>query len=100
VGCGTLVGALHQLARRFEPGSERRVRDDRRAPVKPADETGGRTDGRNGYAWLFCPATLSLFRFRGRRSAQIAQQVLGSRRLTGVLVVDRYHGYNPSPCAL
>ena len=89
-----LVGALHGLAGRFEPVIERLVRDYRRAPVKHADETGWRTDGRNGYAWLFCTETISLFRFRGSRSAQIALQVLGPRRLAGVLVVDRYHGYN------
>ena len=100
VGYGTLVGALHGLARRFEPVIERLVRDYRRAPVKHADETGWRTDGHNGYAWLFGTETISLFRFRGSRSAQIAQQVLGVRRLRGVLVVDRYHGYNRAPCAL
>jgi transposase len=100
VGYGTLVGALHGLARRCEPLIPRLVRDYRRAPVKHADETGWRTDGHNGYAWLFCTETISLFRFRGSRSAQIAEQVLGPRRLTGVLVVDRYHGYNRAPCAL
>jgi transposase len=100
VGYGTLMGALHQLAARFQPVIERLVRDYRRAPVKHADETGWRTDGRNGYAWLFCTETISLFRFRGSRSAQVAQQVLGPRRLRGVLVVDRYHAYNRSPCAL
>jgi hypothetical protein len=100
VGYGTLMGALHQLARRLEPVTEALVREYRRAPVKHADETGWRTDGRNGYAWLFCTETLSLFRFRQTRSGQVAQQVLGTRRLGGVLVVDRYHGYNRSPCAL
>ena len=100
VGYGTRVGALHGLARRFEPGIERLARDYRRAPVKHADETGWRTDGHNGYAWLFCTETISLFRFRQSRSGQIAQQVLGVRRLEGVLVVDRYHGYNRAPCAL
>lgn len=100
VGYGTLVGALHGLAHRFEPVIQRLVRDYRRAPVKHADETGWRTDGHNGYAWLFCTETISLFRFRGSRSAQIALQVLGPRRLTGVLVVDRYHGYHRAPCAL
>ena len=30
----------------------------------------------------------------------MAQQVLGGRRLRGVLVVDRYHAYNRAPCAL
>jgi transposase len=79
---------------------ERLVRDYRRTPVKHADETGWRTVGRNGYAWLFCTETISLFRFRGSRSAQVAQQVLGTRQLTGVLVVDRYHACNRSPCAL
>jgi transposase len=100
VGYGTLMGALHLWAGRFEPVIERLERDYRRAPVRHADETGWRTDGRNGYAWLFCTEAISLFRFRGSRSAQIAQQVLGTRRLGGVLVVDRYHGYHRSPCAL
>lgn len=100
VGCGALMGALHQLADSFEPVIEPLVRDYRRAPVKHADETGWRTDGHNGYAWLFCTETISLFRFRGSRSGQVAQAVLGVRRLRGVLVVDRYHGYNRAPCAL
>ncbi len=99
VGYGTLVGAMHQLARRLEPVIPRLVAAYRRAPVKHADETGWRTDGRNGYAWLFCADRVSLFRFRGSRSAQVAQQVLGSRRLRGVLVVDRCHAYNRAPCA-
>ncbi|MCP5524376.1 MAG: transposase [Verrucomicrobiales bacterium] len=77
VGYGTLMGALHQLARRLEPVIERLVREYRQAPVKHADETGWRTDGRNGYAWLFCTDTISLFRFRQTRSAQVAHQVLG-----------------------
>ncbi len=100
VGYGTLVGALHQLARRLEPACAQLVEEYRRAPVKQADETGWRTDGHNGYAWLFCTDKLSLYRFRQSRSAQVAQQVLGSRPLPGVLVVDRYHGYNRVPCAL
>jgi len=100
VGYGTLMGALHQLAGYCEPVIDRLVRDYRRAPVKHADETGWRTDGHNGYAWLFCTETISLFRFRGSRSAQVAQAVLGVRRLRGVLVVDRYHAYNRAPCAL
>jgi transposase len=100
VGYGTLLGALHQLARLLEPACEQLVQDYRRAPVKHADETGWRTDGHNGYAWLFCTATISIFRFRQSRSGQVALQVLGAKRLRGVLVVDRYHGYNRAPCAL
>lgn len=100
VGYGTLLGALHQLARRLEPACERLVQDYRQTSVKHADETGWRTDGHNGYAWLFCTERISLFRFRQSRSGQIALEVLGSKRLRGVLVVDRYHGYNRAPCAL
>lgn len=100
VGYGTLVGALHQVGRRLEPACAPLVKEYRKAPVKQADETGWRTDGHNGYAWLFCTENLSLFRFRQSRSAQVAHQVLGSQPLKGVLVVDRYHGYNRAPCAL
>ncbi len=100
VGYGTLMGALHQLARLLEPACERLVRDYRQALVRHADETGWRTDGHNGYAWLFCTETISIFRFRQSRSGQIALQVFGAKRLRGVLVVDRYHGYSRAPCAL
>lgn len=100
IGYGTLMGALHQLARLLEPACERLVQDYRQALVRHADETGWRTDGYNGYAWLFCTETISIFRFRQSRSGQVALQVFGAKRLRGVLVVDRYHGYNRSPCAL
>jgi hypothetical protein len=100
VGYGTLMGALHQVARLLEPACEQLVQDYRQAPVKHADETGWRTDGHNGYAWLFCTEAISIYRFRQTRSGQIPLQVLGLKPVRGVLVVDRYHGYNRAPCAL
>jgi hypothetical protein len=100
VGYGSLVDAMHQLARRLEPVIPRLIQAYRRSPVRHADETGWRTDGGNGYAWLFCTPSLSLYRFRQTRSASVAKEVLGTRRLRGVLVVDRYAGYNRSPCAI
>jgi transposase len=100
VGSGALHGALHRLAERLAPACEPLRQEYRAAPVKHADETGWRTDGCNGYAWLFCSARISLFRFRQTRSGQVAQEVLGEQPLTGVLVVDRYPGYHRAPCPL
>jgi len=97
---GSLWAALHQLARRLASVPERLLLEYRRAPVKHADETGWRTDGHNGYAWLFCTPQVSLFRFRQTRSASVAREVFAARRLPGVLVVDRYNGYNQTPCAI
>ena len=97
---GSLWAALHQLARRLATVPQRLVLEYRRAPVKHADETGWRNDGHNGYAWLFCTALVSLFRFRQSRSATVAQEVFGTKRLPGTLVVDRYNGYNRAPCAI
>lgn len=97
---GSLWAALHQLARRFASVPQRLILEYRHAPVKHADETGWRTDGHNGYAWLFCTALISLFRFRQSRAASVAQEVFGTQRLPGVLVVDRYNGYNQMPCLI
>jgi len=97
---GGLLKAFHRLARLIGSVPERLLQDYRASPVKHADETGWRTDGQNGYAWLFCTSKLSLFRFRQSRSAQIAQQVLGCDPSPGVLVVDRYHAYNKAPSHL
>jgi transposase len=96
----SLVAALHGLARRLQSVIPALVKEYRQAFVKHADETGWRTDGRSGYAWLFCTELISLFRFRSTRSAKVVKEVLGPRHLSGTLVVDRYNGYNQAPCPL
>lgn len=100
IGYGTLVSSMHALAERVRPSIGRLLREYRASFVKHADETGWRTDGRGGYAWLFCTPDLSIFRFRASRSAKVAKEVLGTRRLPGTLVVDRYNAYNKAPCHL
>lgn len=90
----SLVGALHALALRLGPVVERLLARYRLAPVKHADETGWRIDGRNGFTWLFATPELSIFRCRETRSASVVREVFGPRRLPGVLVVDRYAAYN------
>lgn len=99
IGYGSLVDALHQLARRLKSVPERLLKDYHQAPVRHADETTWRNDGGNGYAWLFATKALSLFRFRPTRSATVAREVLGDKRLAGVLRVGRYAGCNQAPCA-
>lgn len=96
----SLLQALRGLARRLDPVIPVLLDQYRRSPVKHADETGWRTDGRNGYAWLFATQLISIFRFRASRAAAVAKEVFGSRRLPGVLVVDRYHAYNKIRCQL
>ncbi len=100
VGYSSLVDAMHQVAARLKDVPKALIQAYRDAPVKHADETGWRTDGQNGYAWLFCTDTISLYRFRRSRSARIAQEVFGERGVPGVLVVDRYNGYNRMPCLI
>lgn len=100
VGLGAVFDILHRMAALFRGVMAQLIDEYRQAPVRHADETGWRTDGRSGYAWLFASATVSLFLFRATRSAQVPKEVLGTEALGGVLVVDRYNAYNQSPCAL
>jgi transposase len=100
IGVGSIIDALHQLARRLASVLDRLRVEYRRAPVRHADETGWRTDGGRGYAWLFATGELSLFRFRSTRSASVVREVFGPDPLGGVLLVDRYAAYNAALCKL
>jgi len=100
IGYGSLVDAMHQVAGRLAAVIPRLQTAYRHAPVRHADETGWRRDGSGGYAWLFNTATLSLFRLQPTRAASVVRETLGKRRLSGVLVVDRYGGYNRAPCRI
>ena len=100
VGYSSLVDALHQLARHLKDVPDALIKAYRLAPVKHADETGWRTDGQNGYTWLFCSKDISIFRIRNTRSAKVPKDVFGPEQLSGVLVVDRYNGYNKMPISI
>jgi transposase len=100
ISYAAMVQIEHRLARLFVPVVDRLIEEYRRAPTKHADETGWRTDGSNGYVWLFATDLLSIFEFRDTRSATVPAAILGKKRLPGTLVVDRYAGYNKAPCAL
>jgi len=91
---------MHQLSKRLKDVPKSLIQAYRQAAVKHADETGWRTDGQNGFSWLFCTPDVSIFRFRGSRSASVAKEVFGEKPLPGVLVVDRYNGYNKMPCSI
>jgi transposase len=100
IGPGSLAKLFRRSADLFEEAPERLVEEYRQAPVKHADETGWRTDGKNGYVWLFATPDLSLFQFGKNRSSRIPQAVFGKDPLPGTLVVDRYAAYNKVPCRI
>ena len=100
IGIGSMIGALHRLRQLFKDVPDRLIEEYRRSPVRHADETGWRNDGHSGYSWLFCADKISIFRFRNTRSSKVPLGVLGDKKLPGVLVVDRYNGYNRASVAL
>jgi transposase len=97
---GMMIEALHRLGRTLQPALKQLKEEFRSAPVCQADETAWRTDGHNGYSWLFCTERVSLCLYRQTRSASVVKEVLGEQELDGVLVVDRYNGYNQVKCRI
>jgi transposase len=100
VNPGTLVEGFHRLAHLLASVIPKLIEQYRLAPAKHADETSWRTEGQNGYVWLFATEQISLFLFRKSRSSKIPHMVFGEKALPGVLVVDRYAAYNKAPCPL
>jgi len=100
VSYSSLVDAMHKLSKRLKDVPNALIEAYRNSEVKHADETGWRTDGNNGYAWLFCTPKISIFRVRKTRSASVPREVFGKKVVPGVLIVDRYNGYNKMPCSI
>lgn len=100
IGAGALVEIFHKLAKLLKETPQKLIEQYRQAPVKHADETGWRINGKNGYAWLFATEIISIFQFKPTRCSKVPLAVFGHDPLPGTLVVDRYAGYNKVPCAL
>ena len=100
VSAGGLLRQFHYLAKKWAPVLAHLKTEYQESEVRHADETGWRTDGKNGYAWLFCTERLSIFQFGKTRAGSVPLAILGDKVLSGVLIVDRYGGYNRMPCQL
>ena len=90
INYATLADSLQRVGKMLAPCLEKLKLDYRAAAAR-------RADGGNGYSWYFGSAEVSLYLFRATRSASVALEVLGKEPLGGVLVVDRYAGYNRAP---
>jgi len=95
---GSIINALHRVSNIFVPVVATIIEDYRSNPIRHADETGWRTDGNSGYAWLFCTDRESIFKFANTRSGQVPLAILGGEELEGYLITDRYGGYNSIKC--
>ena len=92
VAKGTLINGMHRLAAVALPavdGLRDLLRD---AAVKFADETPWRTDGNNGYAWVFVAGRITLFACEQTRAMSVPAAVFADCK--GALLTDRYPGYN------
>ena len=96
IGKGTLFSEYARLSEILKPCTERLLELYRLAPVKGADETTWRCDGQNGYVYGFFTQDVALFRFRGTRKMCVAEEVFGKGDHIGVLVRDRFPGYDNS----
>lgn len=100
INYSTLSESLKRIGKVLEPVLERLKLGYRAAAVRHADETGWRTDGAGGYSWYFGSKEVSLHLFRETRAQSVVKEVFGSEPLSGVLVVDRYSGYNRVACQI
>ena len=92
VAKGTIFNEMHHLATLLKPSYETLTHVFRNAAVKHADETRWRTDGDNGYAWLFLAGPVRLFVCAGPRAMSVPAEVLAESG--GSLMTDRYAAYN------
>ena len=97
---GSIIGILHRVAKIFEPLIPVLIQQYRDSFVKQADETSWGTDGQKGWAWLFSTEYIALLLCEDTRAASVTTKVFGTKTLPGVLVVDRYAGYNKVPCLI
>ena len=65
----------------------------REQPVVHADETGWRWPGKRRWAWLASTEQIAVYHLTDSRAARIAKELLGED-FKGILISDRYGGYN------
>jgi transposase len=90
------LGSVSNLEQATSEALEAPVQEVARAiheePVVHADETGWFEGSKRAWLWAAITSHLALFLIRRRRSAQVAQELLGAN-FQGILISDRWSAY-------
>ena len=99
VSAGAVARQLQRLGEWLDPYYERVKLALRASPRVNGDETGWRTNGRNGYLWTITDPKRrhTLYHVDKRRSGKVIEGLLG-RSFPGTLTCDFYSAYNRLGC--
>jgi hypothetical protein len=97
VSAGAVARQLQRLGGWLDPYYERVKLALRTAPRVNGDETGWRTNGRNGYLWTITDPGHTLYHVDQRRSGKVIEKLLG-RTFPGTLTSDFYSAYGRLDC--
>ncbi|HEX4125084.1 MAG TPA: IS66 family transposase [Tepidisphaeraceae bacterium] len=94
---GAVADQVQRVARWLEGNYEQTILKLRCANVVHADETGWRTDGKNGWLWAATSPTDTLFRVDKSRGGKVIVDLLG-KAFGGTLVSDFHSAYLKMDC--
>jgi hypothetical protein len=97
VSAAAIARQVQRAARWLAGDYERLLIELRSAPHVHADETGWRTDGRNGYLWALTDPKHTFYHVDKSRSGKVIAKLLG-RAFGGTLVSDFYSAYARMDC--
>jgi transposase len=93
VSLGERVELLHRIREYAQPVLNGLKAQVRASPAVPADETGWREDGINGYIWSVSTPSIRYYEYHHSRAGEGVKQLIGEN-FGGVLGSDFYAGYN------
>ena len=97
VSAGAITRQVQRIAGWLEKEYEHLKLDLRAAPQVYVDETGWRTDGKNGSLWAVATPTQTLYHIDKSRGGAVIRRLLG-KAFGGTLVSDFYSAYSTMNC--
>jgi len=97
ISTATLTGRMHALASILEPAVKVLIDDYRKAPVKHADETGWRVNGKTHWLWCFTSKDLTCYFINKSRGSPALLEFMGET-FGGCLITDFWSAYNRIAC--
>ena len=94
---GAIARQVQRIADWLADDYEQLLVSVRAAPQVHADETGWRTDGKNGWLWAVATPTQTLYTIDKSRGGAVIQELLG-KAFGGTLVSDFYSAYSTMDC--